>query len=96
MGLWVPVGAGLLGVIVAALMGFLDQPRRGDILIHTLAMLLLIVTGGVGAYLHIKQNLTSDLIVVPERFIRGAPFLAPLLFTNMGMLGLLTTLDPEE
>lgn len=94
--LWVPVGTGLLGVIVAALMGFLDQPRRGDILIYTLAMLLLIVTGGVGAYLHIKQNLTADLIVVPERFIRGAPFLAPLLFANMGMLGLLTTLDPEE
>jgi hypothetical protein len=23
-----------------------------------------------------------------ERFIRGAPFLAPLLFTNMGTLGL--------
>lgn len=29
-------------------------------------------------------------------FIRGAPFLVPLLYANMGLLGLLARLDPGE
>lgn len=32
--------------------------------------------------------------VVIERFICGAPFLAPLLYTNMGLLGLIALVDP--
>jgi hypothetical protein len=31
-----------------------------------------------------------------ERFMRGAPLLALRLFANMGSLGLITLLDPEE
>jgi hypothetical protein len=31
-----------------------------------------------------------------ELFIRGAPFLAPLLFANMGALGLIALLDPRS
>lgn len=34
--------------------------------------------------------------MVFERFIRGAPFLAPLLYANIGMLGLVAILDPSE
>jgi len=34
--------------------------------------------------------------VVGERFLRGAPFLAPMLFANMGTLGLIALLDPRE
>lgn len=94
--LWIPVGTGLLGVLVPALLGLQEERRRGDILIHVLTMGLLILTGLIGSWLHIRTNLTADLQIVPERFIRGAPFLAPLLFANMGMLGLLITLDPEE
>ena len=48
------------------------------------------------ALLHIEANLTTGGIVVTERFIRGAPFLAPLLFSNMGVLGLIVLLDPTE
>ena len=47
------------------------------------AMLLLIAVGGIGA-------------VVVERFLRGAPVLASLLFANVGLLGLLVLLDPAE
>ena len=31
-----------------------------------------------------------------ERFLRAAPFLAPLLFANMGTVGLIALLDPAE
>ncbi len=29
-------------------------------------------------------------------FIRGAPFLAPMLFADMGMIGLVVLLNPNE
>ena len=29
-------------------------------------------------------------------FIRGAPFLAPMLFADMGMIGLVVLLNPKE
>jgi uncharacterized membrane protein YdjX (TVP38/TMEM64 family) len=59
-------------------------------------MLLLIAVGVVGALLHVGFNLVAQGTVVVERFIRGAPFLAPLLFSNMGTLGLIVLLDPAE
>ena len=46
--------------------------------------------------LHIQTNLTSQGTIVGERFLRGAPFLAPMLFANMGMLGLIALMDPVE
>ncbi|RMG99711.1 MAG: hypothetical protein D6706_05110 [Chloroflexi bacterium] len=94
--LWVPVAAGTFGAVVAAGMGALDNPTRQDILTYALAMVLLIVVGLLGAFFHIQADLTSKSVFVPERFLRGAPFLAPLLFANMGLLGLITLLDPTE
>jgi len=94
--LWLPTAAGVFGTVVAVILGAIERPRRADLVIYTLTMLLLIVVGVVGSVLHIGDNLTSRGDFVVERFIRGAPFLAPLLFSNMGMLGLIALLDPVE
>lgn len=94
--LWVPVAVGVFGVIVAAVIAVIPSPSPEDYLIYTLAMLGLIMVGVIGAVLHIRTNLTASGVFVEERFIRGAPFLAPLLFANMGTLGLLVLLDPGE
>jgi nitrate reductase NapE component len=94
--LWVPTVAGIFGTVVAVTLGSIDRPTRADLAIYTFTMLLLIAVGVVGAVLHIGDNLTSQGDVVVERFIRGAPFMAPLLFSNMGTLGLIALLDPEE
>jgi hypothetical protein len=56
----------------------------------------LILVGVVGSTLHVLDNLTSMGEIVGERFLRGAPFLAPLLFANMGTLGLIVLLDPSR
>ena len=74
----------------------MDRPSRGDIIVYVSAMVLLLITGVVGAVLHIQEDLTAQGTFVLERFIRGAPFLAPLLFANMGTLGLIVLLDPRE
>jgi len=94
--LWVPTAVGVFGTVVALGFGSLSRPGRRDILVYVLAMLLLIVVGVLGAWLHVQENLLPGGAIVVERFIRGAPFLAPLLFADMGALGLVALMDPVE
>jgi hypothetical protein len=92
--LWVPVGAGVFGVVTAAIMGILQKLNRSDVITYLGAMLLLIAVGVIGMILHINENLTAEGLIVQERFVRGAPFMAPLLFANMGTIGILALLNP--
>jgi hypothetical protein len=94
--LWLPVVVGILGVIAPVVMALLEDPGRGDLLIYFLIMISLILVGVIGAGLHILDNLTSRNEFVAERFIRGAPFLAPLLFANMGTLGLINLFNSDN
>jgi hypothetical protein len=94
--LWLPAIAGMFGTVAAVTLGAIDRPTRADLLTYTGAMLLLIAIGVMGATLHVRANLTAQGTLVVERFLRGAPVLAPLLFANVGLLGLLVLLDPAE
>jgi len=94
--LWVSAAAGVFGTVIAVALGILDRPSRTSLRIYAATMLLLIALGSTGMTLHILQNLTTKGLVVAERFVRGAPFLAPMLFANMGALGLLALVDPPE
>jgi len=94
--LWVPTAVGVFATVVAIGLGAIDMPNRGDVLTYVFAMLLLMLVGAIGLGLHVREDLTSQGVVVAERFLRGAPFLAPLLFADMGVLGLAVLLDPTE
>ena len=94
--LWIPTLLGVLASVAAVVLASLTRPHRRDIAGYVAVMLLLIAVGILGAILHIGDNLTSRGVIVAERFIRGAPFLAPLLFANTGMFGLVAILDPHE
>ncbi len=94
--LWLPTGVGIFGTIVAFLLGSFNKPRRSDLVIYLVAMFLLVLVGMLGMVLHILRDLAPENTVVIERFIRGAPFLAPMLFADMGALGLVMLLDPAE
>ncbi|MCJ7658291.1 MAG: hypothetical protein MUO67_03980 [Anaerolineales bacterium] len=94
--LWVPTAVGVFATVVAVGLGAIDMPNRGDVLTYVFAMLLMILVGVIGLGLHVREDLTSQGVVVAERFLRGAPFLAPLLFADMGVLGLAVLLDPAE
>ena len=95
--LWVPVVVGVFGSVVGVTVGIFEKPSRGDLITFTVAMLFMIAVGVLGAGLHIWNDyLLGAREIVPERFIRGAPFLAPLLFTDIGTLGLVVLLDPGE
>jgi hypothetical protein len=94
--LWIPTAAGVFGTVIAVAVAVFEKPRRADLIIYIVAMVLLMIVGVLGAALHISTNLIAEGTIVGERFIHGAPFLAPLLFANMGMLGLIVLLDPAE
>ena len=94
--LWIPTAAGVLGTLLSILAAAVDRPRRGDMIVLLATFLALMAVGAVGAGLHILENLTAQGTILGERFIRGAPFLAPMLFSNMGALGLVAMLDPSE
>ena len=94
--LWIPTVVGVFATLVMITLGALERPTRADLTIYALAMGLLLLTGLVGAVLHVQDDLTARGTFVLERFIRGAPFLAPMLFANMGMLGLIVLLDPRS
>ncbi len=94
--LWVPTTAGVLGTVAPLIMGFLEVPSRSDILTYAASMALIILVGMAGVALHIGTNLVVEGAIVGERFIRGAPLLAPMLFGDIATFGLLVLLDSDE
>jgi hypothetical protein len=94
--LWLPTAIGIFTTIIAVMLGATDQPTRWDYYIYTIAMLSMMLIGATGTVLHISQNLTSQGVFVADRFLRGAPILAPLLFADIGMIGLVALMDAAE
>lgn len=94
---WLPLIVGVFATAVSAGMGAINRKLTPeDVTVYVAAMFLLIIVGVIGAYFHIQADLTSQSTIVPERFLRGAPFMSPLLYSNMGIVGLLALLPPEE
>jgi hypothetical protein len=94
--LWLPTTIGIFGTAVALALGAIHIPRRSDLAVYFAAMLLMVLVGVLGVVLHILRNLAMENTIVIERFMRGAPFLAPMLFSDMGALGLVILLEPKE
>ncbi|MCP4167082.1 MAG: hypothetical protein GY759_14515 [Chloroflexi bacterium] len=94
--LWIPTVFGLFASVCGIALGAIRRPTFTDLMTFFVAMILLIFVGAIGFFLHTDSNLVADNVIVMERFIRGAPFLAPLLFCNLGLLGIITMLDPVE
>jgi hypothetical protein len=94
--LWLPTAIGVFATVVACALGAIGRPTRSDLITYAAAMLLMLLVGLVGFGLHVGFNLVAQGTIVVERFLRGAPFLAPLLYCDMGTLGILLLLDPAE
>lgn len=94
--LWLATAAGIYATVVAAALAAIDHPTRSAVLPYVVGMLLMLLIGVAGSLLHIRHDLASQSVVVIERLIRGAPPLAPLLFSDMGLIGLVVLLDPSE
>ena len=93
--LWAPTVVGSFAVLVTLAMGTFTHLRRGDLITYLVTMALLVGVGLLGTFFHIQRNLGNLGIIVDERFIHGAPLLAPLLYANMAVLGVIVLLEPE-
>jgi hypothetical protein len=96
---WTPVVFGMLGTVATVLLALYEKRTSTDFLIFFWVMLLMVVVGVLGMGLHVNSNLAeSSGAIVEDRFIRGAPVLAPMLFAHMGILGIITMIgaDVEE
>lgn len=94
--LWAPTLIGVFAMVAAVAMAAVRHPSQVDVWTYGIAMVLLVLLGPLGVWRHVESNFVGDGVFVIERFIRGAPFLAPMLFSNMGLLGLIVLLDPRE
>lgn len=94
--LWIPTLSGAFAAIVAFAIGVFPTPNRADLTVYAAAMGLLLVVGPLGLVLHVRFDLGVGGTIILERFLRGAPILAPMVFANMGLLGILALLDPLE
>jgi hypothetical protein len=94
--LWLPTAIGVFTTVVSVGAGMMRKLNKAELWVYLISMVLMLAVGALGFILHIENNLVRGSIVVTERFLRGAPFMAPLLFANMGLLGLLVLLEPKE
>ena len=94
--LWLPLFVPVFAAVVSFLIALKEKPLYSDLLIYVIAMILMALVGITGFVLHFFSDLTPSMRFVLERFLRGAPTLAPLLYANMAAMGLLVLLDPHE
>ncbi len=95
---WVllPTVVGVFSTVADVAYGMTGKPGRSDTVVYVGAMIALALVGVIGLVLHIETDLGTRNTIVIERFLRGAPFLAPLLFADMAGLGLVAILPVEE
>ena len=94
--LWIPTLVGAFTAIVCFTLAAIRTPRWGDLAVYGVAMAAMALTGLLGTWFHFQANLTSRGTIVAERFIRGAPIMAPLLYANVALFGVVALLDPRS
>ncbi|MCB9436727.1 MAG: hypothetical protein H6673_06995 [Anaerolineales bacterium] len=93
---WIPVVFGVFGSVVTVLMAVYEKRTSSDYFIFFWTMMLMVLVGVMGFGLHVNTDLAEGTgEVLRDRFIRGAPPLAPLLFANMGLLGIISMIGAE-
>jgi hypothetical protein len=94
--LWIPTLVGVFTAIICFSIAVVRTPRWSDLVIYVAAMTAMVITGLLGVWFHFSDNITSRGIIVAERFVRGAPIMAPLLYANVGLFGIVALLDPRS
>lgn len=94
---WIPVVLGLFGSVVTTLMAVYHNHTKADYFIFFWVMVAMILMGILGLGLHVNADLPEGpgAAVNVERFIRGAPVMAPMLFAIMGTFGIITMIGAE-
>lgn len=96
---WIPLMLNDLAVVMSAIVVF--KPSNGTIRLFQLVMLLMIISGAVGIYLHLRANmefqlemdatLTGWALLKKSVVAKAPPALAPGVMMQLGLIGLAYT-----
>jgi hypothetical protein len=91
---WLAVVPGAFATAVTLAMACKRNPNHSDHVIYIWTQLMMILVGLLGLGMHLSADMTPTGELSIERMINFAPVFAPLLFTNMAILGLIAVLEP--
>jgi hypothetical protein len=87
---------GLFATSVVLYLSVAKEWTKGDGLVYFWTMISAIVIGVLGFGFHLSADLAGTGAISLERILAFAPVLAPLLFSDLGMLGLLVVAREEK
>jgi hypothetical protein len=96
---WIPIALAGATTVLSAIVAI--SPSRGSIRLFQLVMLLMILSGAVGMYLHLRANMEFQLemdatlsgfaLLKKSIVAKAPPALAPGAMTQLGLIGLAYT-----
>lgn len=96
---WIPIVLGAAAIVLSAVVAL--RPSRGSIRLFQIVMLLMILSGGVGMYLHLHANMEfqTEMDATLKGFAlfrksivaKSPPALAPGAMAQLGLIGLAFT-----
>lgn len=93
---WIPVAVGCFATIAVCGRALTSAAERVDDLTYFWTMIVCIVTGIVGFAFHLSKDTADSGAMSIERMRSFAPIFAPMLFSDLGILGLLVMLLPAD
>jgi hypothetical protein len=91
---WIAIASGVFATAVTLTAAFARRTSRGDQLVYFWTQILMVGVGLLGLGMHLGVDLAGTGELSLERLINHAPVFAPLLYTNLGFLGLIAILRP--
>jgi len=86
---------GLFATSVVIYLSIAKDWTKGDELVYFWTMIVSVAVGILGFGFHLSADLAGTGALSMERILAFAPVLAPLLFSDLGMLGLLVVAQPK-
>ncbi|MGQ9697474.1 MAG: hypothetical protein ACUVRO_05720 [Armatimonadota bacterium] len=93
---WIPILMGTYATSMVILFALSSEHSPADQTAYFWTMLASILVGVMGFTFHLSADLAGAGGVILERFLTHAPIFAPLLFADLGVLGLLVALREED
>ena len=92
----IPIIFGLFASSVVIYLAVSKEWTKGDENVFIWTMISAVVIGVLGFGFHLESDLAGTGVFSLERILAFAPVLAPLLFSDLGMLGLLVVAEEKN
>jgi hypothetical protein len=87
---------GLFATSVVLYISVAKDWTKGDGLVYFWTMISAVIVGVLGFGFHLSADLAGTGVISMERILAFAPVLAPLLYSDLGMLGLLVVAQQKS